>query len=282
MINITTDLNHTFILRYLPYIKKTLFSYLFSIIIIISCTIVSIFFYPYLKESNLIMVYLLGVIIVALQGKTRPAVLASILSVLSYEFFFIPPFLSFSISDIQFFFTFIVMQLVAHIISQLIRNTRKYMEVTKIAQSETEEERLRNILLTSVSHDLRTPLTAIMGSASLLLQSGSLIAEDIQKELLQNIYDESEQLNHLVNNILRLIRLESGPIKLEKQSNALEDILGVTLNKLEKRLLNRPILTYIPKQAPLISFDSTLMGKVKQNIEPPPLRRSVQIFPLCA
>ena len=82
-------------------------------------TLLNTFLYGILASSNLIMVYLLGVTFIALFGRTGPSILASILSVLAYDFFFIPPFYSFAVSDIEYFFTLLVMLLVTQVISHL-------------------------------------------------------------------------------------------------------------------------------------------------------------------
>ena len=192
MINIQQT--ESLLFKYLPNSKKSILTFLNPIMIILLCTITCIALHPYIRESNLIMIYLLGVTIVALMGQMWPAIIASIISVLVYDFFFIPPIFSFSVLDIQNIFTLVIMLIVAQIISHLTIHVRRHTEATRKAQTETEKERFRNILLTSVSHDLRTPLTAIMGSASSILQSGKKLSEDTHRELAQNIYDESERL----------------------------------------------------------------------------------------
>ena len=92
---------------------------------------------PFLAASNLIMVYLLGVTIVALFGRIGPSVLASILSVLAYDFFFIPPFYSFEVSDIEYVFTLIVMLIVTQLISHLTIITRRQAESARLTQHQT-------------------------------------------------------------------------------------------------------------------------------------------------
>ena len=250
----------------LPHPQSPILTYLEAIAIIALCTSICFLLYPHLKDSNLIMVYLLGIAVVALFGQIGPSILASILSVFMYDFFFVPPFFSFSVLDLQSLFTLIVMMLVGQLISILTIHGQRQIEVTRKAQTEMEEERFRNILLSSISHDLRTPLTAIIGSASSILQSGKKLSEEIHRELAQNIYDESERLNSLVNNILKIIRIESGLIRMTKQSHGLEEVIGIALNKLEKQLANRPILIEIPKHTPLIPFDNTLIGQVLINL----------------
>lgn len=263
---IKKEVSESHFFKYLPHSKNRLLTYLEAIGIIALCTSICFLLYPHLKDSNLIMVYLLGIAVVALFGQIGPSILASILSVFMYDFFFVPPYFSLSVLDIQSLFTLIVMMLVGQLISLLTIHGQRQIEVTRKAQTEMEEERFRNILLSSISHDLRTPLTAIMGSASSLLQSGKKLNDESQRELAQNIYDESERLNSLVNNILKIIRIESGLIRMTKQSHALEEVIGVALNKLEKQLANRTILIEIPKHTPLIPFDNTLIGQVFINL----------------
>jgi two-component system sensor histidine kinase KdpD len=170
------------------------------------------------------------------------------------------------------------MLLVADIISHLTIHVKKHSDNARKAQTETEKERFRNILLTSVSHDLRTPLTAIMGSASSMLQSGNKLSEDVRRELAQNIYDESERLNHLVNNILKIIKLESGSLQLSKQSYALEEIIGTALNKLDAQLADRPVIVQISKLAPLIPLDNILIGQVFINL----IENAIKFTPACS
>ncbi|MGX6643206.1 DUF4118 domain-containing protein [Legionella pneumophila] len=100
-------------------------------------TFLNVFLYEILASSNLIMVYLLGVTFVALFGRTGPSILASILSVIAYDFFFIPPFYSFAVSDIEYFFTLLVMLLVTQVISHLTILVRHQAESARLNQHQT-------------------------------------------------------------------------------------------------------------------------------------------------
>jgi two-component system sensor histidine kinase KdpD len=241
-------------------------NYFYALGIISLCSIACFILHPYFVESNLIMVYLLGVTVVALRGQVGPSIVASVLSVLSYDFFILPPVFSFSVQDVQYVFTLIVMLVVAHIISHLTIHVRRQAEMRRQSQVDAENEHFRNILLASISHDLRTPLTAIMGSASSLLQPNVNLSEDIKHELIKNIYDESDRLNHLVNNILKMIRLEGGMVQLSKQLHALDDIIGSALNQLELSLANRIVTVNVPKPTPLIALDEVLITQVFINL----------------
>ncbi len=114
-------------------------NYFFSIITVVLATGLNFLLYPFLNTSNLIMVYLLGVTIVALSGNIGLAIITSILSVLAYDFFFITPFYSFAVSDIQYFFTLIVMLLVSFIISHLSLRIRRQADSARFAERQTAD-----------------------------------------------------------------------------------------------------------------------------------------------
>src|SRR5204862_6617450 len=92
------------------------------------------------------------------------------------------------------------------------------------AQIRDESERLRNSLLSSVSHDLRTPLATITGAVSTILESGSRLDDRTRQELLESVRDEGERLNRLVQNLLEMTRLESGALQLRKEWHSLEEV----------------------------------------------------------
>jgi two-component system sensor histidine kinase KdpD len=134
------------------------------------------------------------------------------------------------------------------------------------SQIETEKERLRSALLASVSHDLRTPLAAIIGSASSLLQGQDLSSEKA-RELLENIQSEGEWLARLVNNLIETTRLETGAVRLRKEPGSIEEIAGSALERLEKKVLSgRAVKTSLPADLPLVPMDSVLLEQVLLNL----------------
>ncbi len=132
------------------------------------------------------------------------------------------------------------------------------------AQIAMENERLRTSLLSSVTHDLQTPLAAIMGSATSLLQ-GRLPAP-VAQEMLTNIYDETERLSRLVNNLLNMAKLEAGSLKLQKELQPLEEVVGAALNHLEKHLADRPVAVSLPADLPMVPLDGALAEQVFINL----------------
>jgi two-component system, OmpR family, sensor histidine kinase KdpD len=371
--------------------------------------------FGFFELSNIVMAYLLGVILVATRHGRGPSMLVSILSVAAFDFFFVPPYFSFAVSDSQYLVTFGVMLLVAVVISSLtirirmqaaaaredeqrtaalyamsreLAATRGVDELLKIAmrhisevfrsqvvvllphetkglavsanvpgqldvdasevavarwvfehkqpaglgtttlpgaaalylplvasrgavgvlgvrpaerhaldapeqlhdletfanqtalaierarlaeeaqqaQTRAEAERLRNSLLSSVSHDLRTPLATITGAATTILESGTQIDQATQKELLESLRDEAERLNRLVQNLLEMTRLESGALQLRREWHPLEEVVGAALERLSRRLGDRRVTVNIPSDLPLVPIDDVLIEQVLVNL----------------
>ena len=128
------------------------------------------------------------------------------------------------------------------------------------------EERLRSSLLSSISHDLRTPLAVIGGSASTLLQGNSQLSEGTPRQIVQTIQDEAQRMTHMVNNILDMTRLEAGLVRLDLQSYHLEEILGAVLERLKDQLGQRKVSIDIPRDLPLLYVDGVLFEKVLINL----------------
>src|SRR5262249_40588177 len=119
------------------------------------------------------------------------------------------------------------------------------------AQVRIETERLRNSLLSSVSHDLRTPLATIKGAATSMLDSGANLDARTRQELLESVREEADRLNRLVQNLLEMTRLESGALQLRKEWHPLEEVVGAALSRLGKELSGRRVDTQVPRDLPL-------------------------------
>jgi two-component system, OmpR family, sensor histidine kinase KdpD len=372
--------------------------YVVALITVGLTTILCRFLLPVLTPTNLAMIYLLGVVFVALRGARGPALLASLLGVAAFDFFCVPPYLTFAVSDYEYVLTFIVMFIVALIVSNLTVYTKQQakaaiereartnalyriskqlsqtvnravlVELITAMTAETfrakvvvilasdglasprewsesfpldstergvaawvlehgqpagkgtqtlpgakalylplqtsaatigvlgvqasdwstletpeqihqlqafaaqaalalerstmaadaqsaavraETERTRTALLSAVSHDLRTPLTSITGAASGLLTQGAQLDDSTKHELLVSIVDEADRLSRLVNNLLEMTKLDSGPVELQKDWQSLEDIVGSALRRCERQLGKREIRIALPDLPPV-------------------------------
>jgi two-component system sensor histidine kinase KdpD len=383
--------------------------------VVASCTAVAWAMFPYFELANIVMTYLLGVVVIASRAPLGPAILASVLSVAAFDFFFVPPYYSFAVSDTEYLVTFAVMLVVAVVISNLtgrmraqaaaarlrerrtaalyamsreLASIRVSVEVLRAAvrhiaevfrsptvivlpdergdpmrqigqtedflqnttdlgacqwvlqhgqiagpgtgtlpgatalflpltasrgtvgvlgirpvdpealqapeqlhlleafanqaavayeraqlaveaqqsQLRVESERLRNSLLSSVSHDLRTPLTSMMGTVSGLLEEKEELDPATRRDLLQSVYEEMERLTRLVNNLLEMMRLESGAVSLKKEWHPLEEVIGSTLTRMEQRLTHHPVRVDLPPDLPLVLLDGVLIEQVLVNL----------------
>jgi two-component system sensor histidine kinase KdpD len=140
----------------------------------------------------------------------------------------------------------------------------KLADETERARREFETEQLRSSLLSSVSHDLRTPLAVITGAASTLVQGR--VDQVTRTDLTQTILEEAERLNRLIRNLLDMTRLESGTVKVNKEWVPLEEVIGAALNRLDVRLAKRPVQVTLPPELPLLPFDAMLLEIVLINL----------------
>jgi two-component system sensor histidine kinase KdpD len=382
---------------------------------VVACTAVAALMAPRFNLVDLAMVYLLGIVITASRAGRGPTLLATLLSVAAFDFFFVPPYYTFSVEDVRYFVTFVVMFVVAFVISRLTLRVREQAEAARqrerrtaalyhlsrelaheegrerlsaiavrhisevfscqavvlvpdergslaasatgrhtyaldqrelsvaqwafdhrqraglgtdtlsgakalylplVAAAKTvgvvgilpgpaaeaftpeqihvlesfanqtamameraslaeeaqrallkaEAEALRSTLLSSVSHDLRTPLAAITGAATTLLHHDATLDLPGRRELLQTVCEEAEHLNRIIRNVLDMTRLESGAIIVKKEWQSLEEIVGVVLNRLADRLRSHPLTTGLPEDLPLVPFDPLLIEQVLTNL----------------
>jgi two-component system sensor histidine kinase KdpD len=138
-------------------------------------------------------------------------------------------------------------------------------EAAQKAKLQVEAEQLKNSLLSSVSHDLRTPLGAITGAASALLERDAAF-DATSKDLIATVLEEAEHLNRVVSNLLDMTRLESGRVQLHKEWQPAEEVVGAALTRVEARLGSRPVKTHVPDDLPLALLDSVLIGQVLINL----------------
>jgi two-component system sensor histidine kinase KdpD len=387
-----------------------------------ACTALGAVLLAKLELVNIAMVYLLAVVLVAMRYGRGPAVLASVLSVAAFDFFFVPPLLTFAVSDVQYLLTFAIMLAVALIISNLTASVRlqanvaghrerrtallyamsrelagtrgqeamarvavrhvaevfdsqvvvllpgaegcvrhprgesvagslhgadlaiaqwvmdhaepaglgthtlpgaetlyvpllggeaagegvrralgvlavlpanprrvllpeqfhlletfaaqialaleraQLAEQAQRASIDAETEGLRNALLASISHDLRTPLAVISGASSSLAERGDRMDSAERAALARSIFEQSQQMSQLIANVLEMTRLEAGSIALERDWHALGEIAGSVLRRLRAPLEGHPLELGLPADLPLVRVDATLIEQVFANL----------------
>ncbi len=221
--------------------------------------------------ADVVMVYLLATVLVSMRYGYGPSIGAAALSVLGFNFFFIPPYYTFAVADPRHFVTFGVMFLVAVVISRLTKRVRdqasearRLAEEAHRAQVLAESEQLRNALLSSVSHDLRTPLAVVTGAASTLLDAD--VDPAAKRELTETILHESERLNRHVQNLLDMTRLEAGGLHVRREWHPVDEVIGSALGRLENALDGRHVITRVPTELALVPLDTVLVERVLVNL----------------
>lgn len=132
--------------------------------------------------------------------------------------------------------------------------------------AQIELERARSALLSSVSHDLRTPLAAIAGAASSLRAAGDSLPVPKRSDLAETISEEAERLDRLIGNLLDMTRVESGTLQVRKEWHSIEDVVGAALTRLERQLGGRTVLVTLPADVPLVPMDDVFLEAVVRNL----------------
>ncbi|MVX66682.1 DUF4118 domain-containing protein [Clostridium chromiireducens] len=139
-------------------------------------------------------------------------------------------------------------------------------ETQKKSNLEIESERLRSNLLRSVSHDLRSPLAGIKGSVSTIIETGNLISEETKGELLQGIYDDTEWLIRLVENLLSMTRFDGGNLKIRKSIEIVEEVVYEAVQRTSKRFKDHKIEVTVPEEVIMVPMDGSLIEQVLINL----------------
>src|SRR6266852_7038123 len=197
-----------------------------------------------INPTTVALTFLLVILFVATAWGSRPAVLASLVGIVSFNFFFLPPFGTLTIRDPDNWIAFIAFMITALTAGQLSARAKRRAEEAEEARREIERlyhelqdtferssqakalkqsERLKSALLDAVTHDLRTPLTSIKASVTTLLselyavernESGALLGNEGRKELLQIIDEEADRLDRFIEGLTKLARIDAGEMYL--------------------------------------------------------------------
>lgn len=237
----------------------------FSTAVIAFATAVCAAVQSFVEISDLTMIYLAGIAYIAARATFYEAAVSSALAVALLDFLFVPPRFTFAVSHGHFFVTLAVMFVISIVISNLTSRLRQQSKVLSDREMGIEREKVRNSLLSSLSHDLRTPLSSISGAASGLLQEEELSSEN-RRELALTISEEADRLSRMIRNILDITRLESGELNLKKEWNSLEELISTALERTRRLLGKREVRISIPEGFPLIEVDGLLFEQVLINI----------------
>ena len=244
--------------------KKQLTDLFLTAMILAVSSLFGILIGKFSQASTLVpMVFVLGVFLVSVMTEGYACgIAASLLSTLAVNFAFTFPYFEFNFTIPENLFSALVMLAVAIVTGTM---TTKIKLAEKI-KADSDRETMRANLLRAVSHDLRTPLTTIYGSSSMLLENFDRISAGDRRELLRGIRDDAQWLVDMVENLLSVTRLDNGDLRLNKTDTVLEELIDAVLVKFRKRCPDQKVQVTIPDEFLSIPMDAVLIGQVLANL----------------
>ena len=244
--------------------KHAVWDGIFTLATLIFVFVINILIVEVFDTRSLIpMIFVLGVFVVSL--KTQGffwGITASILSVLAVNYAFTFPYYAFDLISPECLFSAVVMLIVA-IMTGTLTSQLKIQEKIK---AEGEMERMRANLLRAVSHDLRTPLTSIYGSASAIIENYDSLSSKQHIKLLTDVQKDSQWLIHMVENLLSVTRIDTNRVQLTKTPTVLEELIDSVLIKFKKRCPEQTVTLSIPEDFISIPMDPILIEQVILNL----------------
>ena len=246
----------------------------------------------HVNAATVSLALLLNVLFIATRWGSLPALAASILAMLCFNFFFLPPFGTFTIAATDNWIALLAFLLTAVTAGQLSARAKRRAEEAEAGRREIERlyaelrdaferasraealrqsEKLKSALLDAVTHDLRTPLTSIKASITTLLDEVrgrvdteppvSLDAES-RVEMMEVIDEESDRLSRFINGLIELARIEAGELQLRRRWGAVEEIISTALARAEPITRNHRVELYIEKELPGVRVDERAVSEV--------------------
>jgi len=270
-------------------IHRTWLGYFLATTGIAVLTLVLLPLRAHINSTTVGFAYLLLIVFVAILWGSMPALLASVLGMLCFNFFFLPPFHTFTIADPQNWIALGAFFITALAVGQLsarakrraeeaeigkVENRRLYDELREAfdraseAEAIKRSERLKSALLDAVTHDIRTPLTSIKASATLLLEDredsdgSARLSSEEQHAMLHVITHGVDRLDHFVEGMVDLARIGAGDISLHRNWGAVDDIIDAALAQAEPLTRNHRIKVEAPDELPVVRVDARAVTEV--------------------
>lgn len=265
--------------------SKQPLGYVVAVVVIAAATAILKVFAGHINPTTVALAFLLIVVFVATAWGSKPAVLASLLGVMSFNFFFLPPVHTFNISEPENWIAFVAFLITAITVGQLSSHAKRRAEEANAARKEIEglylelqdtferssqakalkqSERLKSALLDAVTHDLRTPLTSIKASVTMLLndqlaaargESGECLGEEGWQEMLEVINEEADRLDRFIGSLMELARIEAGEMQLRRQSTPLDVIIVAAMKRAKPRTRDHRIELWLDDELPSVNVD---------------------------
>lgn len=252
--------------------QQHLFSIIFSLLCMGLATGLAFLYYHIVPENsaNIALVYILALVIVSrytigyLYG-----IACCLFSVVCINYLFTYPYFAINFTLTGYPITFIGMATITLITSTLTSHLTMQAEILAEREkqlAEAEKEKMRANLLRAISHDLRTPLTGIIGNSSVFLENQNHLTASEQKDIISNIYNDSNWLLNMVENLLTVTRIQGDNLTINTQEESIEEVVAESIQRLHKRYPNTIIDAQVPDEFLFIPMDAILIEQVTINL----------------
>jgi K+-sensing histidine kinase KdpD len=262
--------------------------YLFAVIGIAAVTAVLAPFHERLSSTTVALALLLIVLFAATGWGSRPALLAALVGVACFNYFFLPPVHTFTIADPQNWIALAAFLITALVAGELSSRAKRRAEEAEAGRREIERlyneyrvaaerarqaevfeqsERLKSALLDAVTHDLRTPLTSVKAAVTSLLDEAEVPLDDeARREFLEVINEEADRLNYFVENMVELARIEAGAVNLRRRWSSVEEIVSMARARAESLTRGHRLEVELESELPAARVDASLIAEVLYSL----------------
>lgn len=244
--------------------KRTLRNILITLTILAAAAVICFFLQQSVgTEAHAPLLFVLAVLFISrFTDGYGYGIFSAMASVIAVNYIFTYPYFAFNFTITGYPLTFLVMLAVALSVSALTTQIKNQEKL----RLESEKEKMRANLLRAVSHDIRTPLTSIAGSASVILENQDALSQDKVMELVANIKEEAQWLVRMVENLLSITRMNAENAKIDKQEELAEEVISAAVSKFKKRFPGIETEVYVPDEILLVPMDATLIEQVLVNL----------------
>lgn len=256
----------------LPKWKQHLYSLLSSLLIMGLATGLAFLYYHLVPDNsaNIALVYILALVLVSrFSAGYWYGVAGSLFAVVCVNYLFTYPYFQINFTLTGYPVTFLGMLAITLLTSTMTSHLAKQSQVIAEREkflAEAEREKMRANLLRAISHDLRTPLTGMIGNSSVYLENQTHLSDAEKTEIITNIYNDSNWLLNMVENLLTITRIKGDNLSINTSKESVEEVLAEALQKLHKRYPDKEILASVPDEFILLPMDAILIEQVIINL----------------
>lgn len=234
-----------------------------------------------LSLGNLALLMVLASAIASIWLSPRLSMVTSAFAVIFFNWLFVSPRFTFIVDleqDVILLMTILAVSSVVSYLMELARRAAdreaKHMLQSQQAREHAQSHQLRNTLLTSISHDYRTPLTTVMSAASLIAEQAGRVPSEQLTQLANTILNEAKHLNRMTSNTLQLAKLDSRTVDIKLNWESVEEIIGTVCLRARRNHPDRTIEIFLPDDLPLVLCDAILLDQLFDNLIDNGLRHS--------